>query len=114
MKRLFLIILIFFCSVSAFAGTSPAIVKIHPILHTAEKGLANKAKICTHRSTKKDDFTGLSQYDKCIQEYAFLRGFDNASCIYDEHFDYFDKHGKKVKTETIQNYRKKDCAEALS
>ena len=42
-----------------------------------------------------------------------FKGFDNASCIYDEHFDYFDKYGKKVKTETIQNYRKKDCAEAL-
>ncbi len=42
-----------------------------------------------------------------------FKGFDNASCIYDEHFDYFDKHGKKVKTETIQNYRKKGCVEAV-
>ena len=42
-----------------------------------------------------------------------FRGLDSISCIYDEHFDYFDKHGKRVKTETIQNYRKKECDIAL-
>ncbi len=60
------------------------------------------------------------------QNLEFLRGWKkvdnlyrihfkglNNFCIYDEHFDYFDKYGKKVKTETIQKYHKKDCDESL-
>ncbi len=56
----------------------------------------------------------------------FLRGWEkvdnlyrihfkglNNFCIYFDYYDYYDKYGKKVKTETIQNYREKDCDEAL-
>ena len=41
-----------------------------------------------------------------------FKGLNNF-CIYDEHYDYFDRHGKKVKTKTIQYYRKKGCEEAV-
>lgn len=41
-----------------------------------------------------------------------FKGLNNF-CIYDEHFDYFDKHGKKVKSTTLKHYRKKGCVEAL-
>jgi len=37
----------------------------------------------------------------------------NHFCIYDEHFDYFDRYGKKIKTTTLKHYRKKGCVEAL-
>ncbi len=41
-----------------------------------------------------------------------FKGLNNF-CIYDEHFDYFDKYGKKIKSTTLKHYRKKGCVEAL-
>ncbi len=41
-----------------------------------------------------------------------FKGLNNF-CIYDEHYDYFDRHGKKVKTKSVKHYRKKGCVEAL-
>ena len=76
MKRLLLLILVFFSSISAFAGTNPAIVKIHPKLNESQETQADNTLVCSNRSTKTDR-TGTSKYDQCIKMYAFRTAMKN-------------------------------------
>jgi len=96
MKGLFLIGFVFLITVSIFAESNPAIVKIHPGFSKTLEQQAQNANVCSDRDTEINN-NGISKYDQCMKIYLFKSAVEN---YYKKNLEKLKSDSEKIKMKT--------------